>query len=255
MRASGRPQTTIELRVYHVRRVLRDLATDPWSLDVEQLINYLARQDWAPETRRSYRASLRAFYTWAQAAGLRADSPAHLLPSIRVPRGQPRPTPPEAYRAALAAADARGRLMIRLAGQCGLRRGEVARTRREDVVADLLGYSLNVLGKGGHIRDVPLPDLLARDLLACPPGWIFPSPTGGHLTSAHVGKIVSRLLPEGWTMHTLRHRCATIAYLEGGRDLRAVQELLGHAKPETTARYTQIPEDAVRAAVRAASAA
>jgi len=255
MRAAGRPETTIGLRVYHVRRVLRELGTSPWTLTVEQLVEHLASKDWAPETRRGYRASLRAFYTWAQACGRRQDSPAHLLPPVRVPRGVPRPTPDEVYRAALSAADDRARLMVTLAAVCGLRRGEIAHLRREDVIPDLIGHSLIVHGKGGHVRNVPLPNRLARDLLELPPGWMFPSRAraGTHLTPAHVGKLVSRLMPEGWTTHTLRHRCATVAYATGGRDLRAVQELLGHAKPETTARYTQVPVDAVRAAVMAAA--
>ena len=80
---------------------------------------------------------------------------------------------------------------------------------------------------------------------------VEPSPD---LTPAHVGKIVSRLLPEAWTCHTLRHRCATVAY-HASHDLRAVQELLGHAKPETTAAYTLVPQDSVRALVVATSAA
>ena len=100
---------------------------------------------------------------------------------------------------------------------------------------------------------VPLPDWLAARIIACPPGWLFPSPSQpGPLTPAHVGVIVSRLLPDGWTCHTLRHRCATVAYA-ATRDLRAVQDLLGHAKPETTARYTLVPVDSVRAAMMAAA--
>jgi integrase/recombinase XerC len=59
---------------------------------------------------------------------------------------------------------------------------------------------------------------------------------------------VARVLPEGFTTHSLRHRFATAAYgVE--RDLRAVQELLGHAKPETTARYAAVPDGALAAAV------
>lgn len=104
------------------------------------------------------------------------------------------------------------------------------------------------------MRQVPLPDELARRILSSPAGYLFPSPHGGHLTPHHVGVIVSRLLPTGWTCHTLRHRCATNAYA-ATRDLRAVQELLGHAKPETTALYTQIPQEAVRAAMNMAAAA
>lgn len=143
--------------------------------------------------------------------------------------------------------------MLKLAGVCGLRRGEIARVRREDITEDLVGWTLRVRGKGGHERLVPLPDDLAREILKQSPGWLFPSPkTSGPLTAAHVGVLVSALLPEGWTCHTLRHRCATVAYADQ-RDLRAVQELLGHAKPETTALYTEVPLDAIRSAVRATS--
>ena len=135
---------------------------------------------------------------------------------------------------------------------CGLRRGEIAGVRAEDVEDDLVGHSLRVTGKGGHVRMVPLPDYLAVAIRGRGPGWIFPSPSlPASLTPAHVGKVISRLLPDGWTCHTLRHRCATVAY-RSDHDLRAVQELLGHAKPETTARYTQVEDDSIRAAVRAA---
>lgn len=140
-----------------------------------------------------------------------------------------------------------------LAAQCGLRRSEIARTRREDVEPDLVGYALRVAGKGGHVRLVPLPDDLAAAILDRGPGWLFPSSHGGHLTPHHLGKIVSRHLPPGFTTHTLRHRCGTVAYRET-RDLRAVQELLGHAKPETTAIYTQVPDGALRAAIAATAA-
>lgn len=247
----------MRLRRYHVQRVMAGVGVDPWQLDAEQLQGWLASQPWAPETRRAYRASLRAFYSWAQATGRRADSPAHLLPVVRVPRGVPRPTPDAIYRDALAAATPRVRLMLQLGAVLGLRRGEIAALRREDVLPDQVPglWSLRVLGKGGHVRMVPLPAYLAQQLLAQPAGWLFPSPhRAGHLTPAHVGKLVSATLPEGWTCHTLRHRCATVAY-RGTRDLRAVQQLLGHAKPETTARYTQVPDDAVRDAVRCAAGA
>lgn len=252
MRAAGRPESTIGLRTYHVRRVMTEVAVSPWELTTDQLVDYLAASGWAPETRRAYRASLRGFYRWAKASGRRQDSPADLIPPIRLPRAVPRPTPEPYFEAALAKAGDRERLMLQLAGYCGLRRGEIARVRREDVERDLVGWSLRVRGKGGHVRLVPLDDYLARRILAAPPGWVFPSPQrSGPLTAHHVGVLVSALLPRGWTCHTLRHRCATRAYA-GTRDLRAVQELLGHAKPETTAIYTQVPHLSVREAMRAA---
>jgi integrase/recombinase XerC len=253
MRAAGRPESTIGLRTYHVRRVMAEIKTSPWRLTTDELVDYLAASGWAPETRRAYRASLRNFYKWAQASGRREDSPADLIPPIRLPRSVPRPTPERYFEEALANADDREQLMLLLAGTCGLRRGEIARVRREDLERDLEGWSLRVKGKGGHVRMVPLDDALARRILAHPAGWLFPSPQrSGPLTAHHVGVLVSRLLPEGWTCHTLRHRCATKAYA-GKHDLRAVQELLGHAKPETTARYTQVPQSSVREAMRAAA--
>lgn len=254
MTAANNTPDTIAQRVYHVTRVLKEVGRDPWALSAEDLVGWLGSRGWKPNTLRSYRASLRSFYTWGQGMGRRPDNPALLIPRVKVPRGLPRPIPEDVYRHAALYADERVRLMILLAAICGLRRGEISRARREDVVDDLVGWALHVVGKGGHERLVPLPDILAIRIRALPPGWLFPSDSRpGPLTPAHVGKLVSRALPDGWTCHTLRHRCATVAYA-GGKDLRAVQELLGHAKPETTAIYTQIPEQSIRDAMRAAAA-
>lgn len=251
-RAAGRPETTIQLRAYHVGRAAKALA--PVTADVvtvEQLVDWLASESWAPETRRSYRASLRAFFTWAQATGLRSDNPGVALPTVMVPRGVPRPAPEAVFREAMARAPERVQLMIELAGVCGMRRGELARARRDHVVRDLVGWSLVVYGKGGHVRRVPLPDRLARRLLALPHGFLFVSERDGEpLTAGHIGVLVSRALPEGWSCHSLRHRCGTVAY-HATTDLRAVQELLGHAKPETTARYTLVRDDQLRRCVEA----
>lgn len=252
LRAAGRPESTIALRLYHLRR-LAGTHPDPASVTFEDLVTWLGGQDWSPNTRRAYRGSLRAYYQWATATGRLDHSPAALLPPVTVPRARPRPAPESAYRIALASADPRAALAIRLAAQCGLRRGEIARVRGEHVERDLAGYVLRVHGKGGHVRLVPLEEGLATTILECGPGWVFPSTHGGHLTPHHLGKLVSRHLPDGLTTHTLRHRCATVAYSRT-RDLRAVQELLGHAKPETTAIYTAVPNDAVREAMRAAAA-
>lgn len=253
LRASGAPDTTVAQRTYHLTRLAREVGGTPGSITFDHLAAWLAANSWAPNTRRGYRGSLRAFYSWAMATGRVTTSPAHLLPPVKVPRGRPRPAPESAYRSALDAADDRARLAIMLAAQCGLRRGEIARARTDDLELDLIGHSLRVVGKGGHVRAVPLSTDLADLILARSAGWLFPSSHGGHLTPHHLGKIVARCLPGPLTTHTLRHRCATISYA-ATHDLRAVQELLGHAKPETTAIYTQIPDDAVRAAMNAAAA-
>jgi integrase len=256
MRAAGRSPNTIALRVGHVRKILRDLATDDLdAVTTDQLVQYLARQTWKPNTRRSYRASLRVFFEWLVGAGMIGTSPAALVPTSPLPRARPHPLPERQYRTALATTtDKALRIGIQLGGQCGLRRAEISRVRREDVV-ELDGYSLRVVGKGGHERMVPLPAELADQLLAQPAGWLFPSPRrpGQPVTAGAIGKWITEAIGPGHTTHSLRHRCATVAYRASGGDLRAVQELLGHAKPETTAIYTLIPDSAVRAAMEGAA--
>lgn len=69
--------------------------------------------------------------------------------------------PEAAYEVAARVAPAEMLIAILLAGNCGLRRGEIARARREDLQRDLVGWSLVVVGKGGHVRHVPVPDELA----------------------------------------------------------------------------------------------
>lgn len=142
------------------------------------------------------------------------------------------------------------RLILRLAAEVGLRRAEIASIHSHDLVDDLLGWSLVVHGKGGRERVVPLPTPLALELHARGSGWVFPGADHGHLSPRWVGKLAARVMPEGWTIHTLRHRFATRAYgLD--RDLLVVQTLLGHASPVTTRRYVAIGEDRLRATVQA----
>lgn len=252
-RASGTPPSTIRVRRdYVVRLSVAFRYRDPGAVTTSDLLSWMTSHEWAPNTLRSVRTTLRSFYGWAVVTGRVQASPADGLPVVRVPRGRPRPTPESAYRAALDRADEREWVAIRLAGQCGLRRGEVSRVRGRDIEHDLLGRSLRVIGKGGHVRLVPLPEDLADVIVARGPGWTFPSPEGGHLSANYLGELVSALLPEGMTMHTLRHRAASVAY-GATRDLRAVQELLGHSRPETTAVYAAVADDAVRRAMLAAS--
>lgn len=246
MAASNLKQDTIDMRTYHVRRMAEDVRKPAGVLTSDDLAGWLAGHSWKPNTLASYRASLRSFYSWAVASkesGVE-HSPAHELPRVRVPRGRPRPTPETAYRWALRIGDDRVRLAVLLGGVCGMRRGEIARSRRDWCEEGIGGYVFRVVGKGGHERVIPLPDEMARLILSRPSGWLFPSSHGGHLTPAHLAKVVKEALA-GSTTHTLRHRAATRSY-KSTRDLRATQEFLGHAKPETTAIYVGADLDGVR---------
>lgn len=253
LRAAAISENTITLRRYHLLRISRALDVTLDQATTEDLESYLARPTLSREYRRSLRSTLRQYFTWLQATGRRADNPALGLARIKPLPPAPRPASDIAYQGALRDAQPRERLMLRLAAEAGLRRGEVARLRASDLIDDLLGYSLHVVGKGERERIVPLKDDLAREvkLRAQDRDYLFPGNDNGHLSPGYVGKIISRLLPEGCTMHALRHRFATRVHSATG-DLLTTQQLLGHASPATTQLYVLVGQDRLRAAVNAA---
>jgi integrase/recombinase XerC len=222
----------------------------PWEVTYSHLITHMARPGWKPETRKSVRQTIRGFYGWAVDTDLTTCNPALKLPGVKIPATVPKPTPGDVFDAALAAADARGRLMLLLGARSGLRRAEIATLHADDV---LLPNALRITGKGGRTRHIPLDEQFARELHdVAQGGWVFPGQIDGHISPGHVGVVLKRLLGAGYTGHTLRHMFASRAYA-GTRDLLAVQTLLGHSKPETTARYTAVPDGALLAAVMAAA--
>lgn len=243
--AGGRGESTVKLRRSHLVRAAREIGTLE-SATTDKLISYLSRPEWRPATRRSYRASLRGFYRWATATGEIDADPADGLPTVIQPRALPRPADDAIIAAAIASAPPRVQLMLELMAYAGLRRCEVARVHARDVIVTDRASALRVTGKGGHTRIVPIPGHLARRVAKLRT-WAFPGNDHGHLSAAHVGKLVSRALPPGVTGHMLRHRYATEGYRRS-RDIRAIQELLGHAKLDTTMVYTRVDVDQVTAA-------
>jgi integrase len=246
LRAAGRRPGTIEQRLGWARRLTRELP-DWQHATTAELEAWLACPSWAPETRKAARASARCLYGWALAAGEVEVDPSAGLAPVRVPEAQPRPAPERVLAQALeAAVDDSDRLALLLAATMGLRRGEIAAAHTED----LLDGWLLVRGKGGKDRMVPLSPRVQPYLPASGP--LVPSRLdGGHLTPAHVGRRLSRLLGPGWTAHTLRHRFAGVAHAST-HDLRAVQGLLGHSSLATTQRYVPVRPDVMVAAVAAA---
>ncbi|OBJ27164.1 tyrosine-type recombinase/integrase [Mycobacterium sp. 1245801.1] len=260
--AAGQSPSTVASRRKALARMGRELGCPPAEVTAEQLVAWLGRQQWKPETRRFYRAAARDFLRWAYRAGRVPAYLADELPAVRIPPATARPVPDDAWQQAISTADARVALMMRLAAEAGLRRAEVAQVHTRDVVDSCGGPQLVVHGKGGKTRVVPISDSLVAAIRAGAAGhtpylpaagWLFPAwPAGGHLTAHHVGKLVAAALPAGWSMHKLRHRFATRAY-RGSRNLRAVQVLLGHSSIATTERYTAVDDDEIRAAAMAAS--
>jgi len=248
---TGRSTETVKQRRAQLTRLARDLgAASPSDVTLVLVEQWLAVQDWSHSTRRGHVAALKGYFRWLEREGLVQRSPVDDLAVVGITRPNPRPVPETGYQFALQVADDRERLMLRLAGEAGLRRGEVAQVHTRDVVEDLLGRSLIVHGKGGKQRIVPLKADLAAELLALPPGYVFPGAIDGHLSPAYVAKRVRRLLPEGYSMHKLRHRFGSKAYAVSG-DLAAVQDLLGHESPVTTRLYVKVPDAPKRAIVDA----
>lgn len=257
MRSARRAEGTVYQHSYHLRRFAHSSGLDPWPITLQQLVDYLASLDdlaLGPSVRRSVRQVLRGFYSWAHLVGRHDSNPAIHLLSIKAPRGVARPAPEHSVKIGLRAKSTRSRLMVRLAVQGGLRCREICRVHTDDLERDLIGWTLIVHGKGDHIRRVPIPDELAAELRAHEAGWVFPGQIDGHLSSARVSELISEALPPGVTAHQLRHRYGTRAFHLGGKDIKAVQKLLGHASIATTQIYVEVEDDAVRAAARAAAA-
>lgn len=247
-RAGGKRSTTNSARRQHLQHLARRVTVGPWAVTADMLLDYLAEREWATETRRGRRTSFARFYEWGKYRGHVVVNPADDLPKVKIENGRARPAPDRAYHEALMAAKPREKLMLRMAAEVGMRRGEVARAHTRDLMEDLVGYSLLVHGKGGKTRIVPLPNSLGRTIAGMAPGYLFAGNDDGHLSPRYVGKLIRDLMPGDWTMHTLRHRFGTRAYALTS-DLLLVQEMLGHANPSTTRRYVEYDRARMRAAV------
>ena len=160
---------------------------------------------------------------------------------------------------------ARDAAVLALLYGSGLRISEALGLKRKDVPAPGKGDAITVTGKGNKQRMVPvLPqvlELIADYVALCPydlpaDGPLFVGARGGPLSPRIVQLAMARLrgalgLPETATPHALRHSFATHLLARGG-DLRAIQELLGHASLSTTQIYTAIDAERLMDVYRSA---
>ena len=160
---------------------------------------------------------------------------------------------------------ARDAAVLALLYGSGLRISEALSLRRKDIPEPGKGDALNIIGKGNKQRMVPvLPQVLSQiadyvklcpfDLMPDKP--IFAGARGGPLSPRIVQLAMARLrgalgLPDTATPHALRHSFATHLLARGG-DLRAIQELLGHASLSTTQIYTAVDSERLLEAYRSA---
>lgn len=235
MRSSGIAETTIYTRRQHLEYLARRIGMPPSEVTGEALIKWTAAQPWKRESRRGRTNTFKLFWKY-HAQAQRLENVAEQLPRVKAGIGIPRPAPDKVYLESLMRAEPRTRLILRLAAEIGLRRGEIARIHSNDLTEDLLGWSLLVKGKGDKARVVPLTAGIAKDLNELPYGWAFPGKIEGHLSPRRVGELAAEAMEDHWTLHTLRHRFATRTY-SVDNDVFAVQDLMGHGSAETTRRY------------------
>ena len=253
LRSRGNSPGTIYIRLGDLRRFGRfvdDLAQASRA-DVDRYLE--AHETWSPEYRNKVVQSLKLFYRWARRQQHVASNPTRHLEKVPVPPALPRPAPDDVVLDAFEAGSLAERAMLCLGATEGLRRTEIATAHP----MNRDGAQLRVLGKGSKERVVPL-DPLTRTLLEeierfqGRDEYYFIGRFGGHVHPDTVYAWLRRRLGDQWSTHHLRHRAATIA-LEKTMDLRGVQELLGHARSDTTDRYTRVSAERLRHLVETTS--
>jgi integrase/recombinase XerC len=203
-------------------------------------------------------AAIRGFYKFLAREGILENAAPRAVRTPRVRRGLPRPlSESEAVRAIEEAGEhdvewlgARDAALLTLLYGAGLRISEALSLKRGDVP---LSESLTILGKGRKERVVPVLPLLRAAVddyaaripfTGAPSAPLFLSRRGRPMSAREAQALMQKLrgrlgLSERATPHALRHSFAT-HLLQGGGDLRSIQELLGHASLSTTQTYTAV---------------
>ncbi len=260
------------------RRDLTDVArwcategiATPGEVDRRMLRRYLAAlttRRMAARTIARRISALRRYFAWCRRTGRCVADPTAGLHSPRGEGRLPRVLRGEELDALLEPSlvpvvdeppwrRRRDDAVLELLYGCGLRVGELCALDLGDV--DLTRRVVTVWGKGGKQRQVPLGELAAdavaawlddggRGSLAAPPGSgaLFLNGRAGRLGPRDVRRLLDRRSSEPTHPHALRHSYAT-HLLDGGADLRVVQELLGHADLATTQVYTHVSKERLR---------
>jgi site-specific recombinase XerD len=239
---------------------------------VRRYISYLSTRGYARRTIARRAAGVRKYFAWLAAHQLVSADP---TTSLSVPGGPgrlPRVLRDDELRSLLdeppAAIDGdpepirlRDEAVLEILYGSGLRVGELCGLRPDDV--DLPAATLRVWGKGGKQRRVPLSEPAVEALQAwldqgrehlrqgsSPADAVFLNRVGRRLTPRDVRRILDRRALVPTHPHALRHTFAT-HLLDGGADLRAVQELLGHGDLSTTQHYTHVSKERLRSVVHA----
>ena len=211
-------------------------------------------------------SAVRSFHRFLVRDGVTQSDPAAGISRPKLPRKLPHPIPVDDVERVIAATQGptpervRDRAIIELLYGAGLRVSELTGLDVDDL--DLESGSVRVFGKGSKEREVPVGGMAKKAcqdyLVTARPSMarassraaLFLNQRGGRLSRQSCGRLLSRYakmagLERGLSPHTLRHSFAT-HLLEGGADVRVVQELLGHASVATTQIYTLVTREHLR---------
>ncbi len=236
----------------------------PLSATHRQMRMYLGELDRAQYSRRTVNrrlSALRTFFRWLTAHGHVRFDPVSSLSGPKAPRSLPRTIPSADMERLLAAWDGsdapealRNRAILEFLYASGARISEASGLMTKDVSFE--ARQAKLFGKGGKERIVPLYDAaidaMRAYLATARPALLagkecanfFVSARGGRMSADSMRKMFKKSLAlagldEGLTPHDMRHSFAT-DLVEGGADLRSVQEMLGHASLSTTQVYTHL---------------
>jgi site-specific recombinase XerD len=239
----------------------------PGAVDRTTLRRYLAFMSTTGKARRTIarRASaLRRYFDWLRRRGKIAADPAS---GLSAPKGEarlPRVLRPDELRTMLpdetdvdaTPTDLRDDAVLEVLYGSGLRIAELVGIDLDEM--DLARERVTVLGKGSKQRVVPLSEPAVRAIRRwlddgrshlltkeTPAGAVFLNQRGRRLSPRDARRILDRRSGSPTHPHALRHTFAT-HLLDGGADLRVVQELLGHADLSTTQRYTHVSKERLR---------
>lgn len=247
LRQRGMTEGSIEARRLALARMARVMRVPLLAATAADLEAWRAGLRVTNNSVAHYASHARQFYGWAWRKGLIGCDPTADLIIPKLIRGLPRPASEEDVMAAVLAAPQPLRAMLVLAGWAGLRCKEIALLRRENVLDTTTPPVLIIARdatKGTRERIVPMSGFVLGELRAFGlprSGFVFRRMDGkpGANKPARVSQRLNRWLHEhglAITAHRFRHRFGTMAYRQR-RDLRLVQELMGHRDPQTTAGY------------------
>lgn len=267
----GLSRNTIEAYERDLRRYARFVRSkgtaSPDRLRPADLTEYLSllRRDLSGSSVARNLSAVRSFHRFLLAEGLAASDPTAHTDSPKVLTGLPGVLSREEVARLIDCAPGdgafglRNKAILELLYAAGLRVSELVDLSTDSV--NLSAGFVRALGKGGKERVVPLGSSAARALeeylTSVRPRWagegqdaLFVSRRGRRLTRQRIWQVVQQAaraagLSKPITPHTFRHSFAT-HLLEGGADLRVVQELLGHASISTTEIYTHVERERMR---------